>query len=119
MKTKICPYCSSSFADAHGNAVYCPDKDCGYEAKKIRSRRQNATINLKANPFWWNEKILRETYNRYPPQTEISPTQLETAGFDFDLDWQEKEIDGAKIYCMINFGYSFLQNKNIIVWKLK
>ena len=119
METKICPYCGEPFLDSHGNSIYCPDKDCGYETRKIRSKKRYATISQEADPFWLNEKILRESYNKYGPQTEIDPNELVAVGFDFELDSEEKNINGAIVYFMRNFGYSFLKNKNIIIWKLR
>ncbi len=118
MTINICPYCGESFEDAHGNAVYCPDDDCAYQARKIRSKKRYEAISMEVDPLWLNEKILREYYYKYGPKREIDPNKLEAAGFDFDLESEERNINGEKVYCMRNFGYFFLNNKNLIIWKL-
>ncbi len=119
MKTKSCLFCGEEFSLAHGNACYCPGEICAYEAKKLRSINQYAAKSLRADAMWTNEKFLRETYYKHGSQTEIAPHELEKVGFDFDLNSEEKDVDGTLVFCMRNFGYSFLKNKNIIIWKLK
>jgi len=118
MKTKICHYCRDTFVDSHGNLKYCPDKGCAYEVKKRRSINQYANKCLQADQVWSNEKILRDYYYKYGPNTEIDPNELAGAGFDFELSSEERKVDDIRILCMRNFGFSFLKNKNIILWKL-
>jgi len=118
METKICRYCDEPLFDSHGNLRYCPDKGCAYEAKKQRTINQYAIKSTQADSIWANEKILREYYYKYGLSTEIDPYELETAGFDFDLNSEEKKVDDLVIYCMRKFGYSFLKNKKLIIWKL-
>jgi len=118
MKTKICHYCGEPFVDSHGNLRYCPEKNCAYEVKKLRSIHQYANKSLQADQVWSNEKILRDYYFKYGPNTEIDPDELEAAGFDFDLNSEERKVDNLVIFCMRKFGFSFLKNKKIILWKL-
>lgn len=118
MKTKSCRHCGEPFLETHGNSAYCPDKGCGYEAKKLRSKNQYANKSLQADPIWANEKILRDCYYKYGPNTEIDPNELAVAGFDFAVNAEERKVDDLIIFCMKNFGFSFLKNENIILWKL-
>ena len=118
MITKICPYCGDTFEEAHGNSVYCPGEICESETRKLRSKNQYATKSLKADPLWLNEKILREHYKIYGHLTEIDPDELASEGFEFNLSSEEKKVNDDVIYCMRKFGFSFLKNKKLILWKL-
>lgn len=111
-----CSACGLPLNDPHGNRDY--HEDCGYAEKKERSRQQYATNCLKINPLWYNEKILRTFFKRYKNGLEVNPGDLEAAGFDFKLYSEEKNVKGSIIFCMRKFGFSFLQNKKIIIWKL-
>ncbi|MFN5134945.1 MAG: hypothetical protein ACK5DG_06465, partial [Chitinophagaceae bacterium] len=63
----------------HGNRLR--PKDEAYEVKKARSRRVYAELQMKVNPWWLNEKLLREQYNLYGKEFEEDPMVIYKKGF--------------------------------------
>jgi hypothetical protein len=100
----------------HGNRLR-PEKDA-YEIKKARSIRVYAEKNLLIDPYWLNEKILRKYYNLYGPGKHISPQILEDEGFDFNLTKSKMTINGNIFEIMHKYGYTLLQNQQIILCKI-
>jgi len=118
MIRKICNKCGKSFMARHGNARYCSNANCAYEALKERSRNEYQSKSLKADMYWKNEAVLREFYNRYGNNYELDPADLDTGGFDSNLYSAEKDMDGYKVFYMNKFGFYFLNNKKIKIIKL-
>ena len=115
-KIVFCDYCNEVIDAPHGNQRY--HHECEYERRKDRSIKQYAKIKLLGDPYWRNEKILREQFYGSGEHAEIDPGFLEKAGFDFDLYISEKKIKGQLLFYMHNFGFKFLQNKKVVIWKL-
>ena len=113
---KLCPYCGLEMNASHGNRRY--HKACAYEAKKRRSIKQYAKQHLHTDPYWFNEKILRELYNKYGEQFEIDPLFLKQQGFDYNKCKTKRKFNGYDQFFMHQYGFSIQQNKKIILWKL-
>jgi hypothetical protein len=89
-----------------------------YETKKVRSINAYAQKCLALDPYWRNEKILREHYHLYDPGKAIDPQLLENEGFDFNLTKTKMIINGHEFDVMNKFGYRFTQNEQIILCKI-
>jgi hypothetical protein len=99
----------------HGNRLRPPDE--AYERKKQRSSEAYAKSKLANNPYWLNEKILRENYNLYGDQP-LDLIFLSEHGFDFKLVNQKLEVAGETVFIMNKFGYSFVNNKSVKILKM-
>ncbi|QNA45849.1 hypothetical protein [Lacibacter sediminis] len=113
---KVCRLCGEELDITHGNRRY--HEDCAYEAKKQRSIDQYAGRSLQLDPYWRNEKILKDLYCSYGEQHEIDPTVLKEMGFDFNICKTKRQVNGLNQVFMHQYGFSILQNKKIILWKL-
>ncbi len=112
----VCSFCGMPMNDPHGNRVR--HEECGIEFHKSQSIMAYEKKSLKANPFWLNEKILRELYYTYRGSSEIDPQMMEDSGFDFELHNSITERNGHKVFVMNHFGFSFSKNKKITLWKI-
>jgi hypothetical protein len=99
----------------HGNRLRPPDK--AYARKKQRSIETYAKAMLANNPFWLNEKILRRNFNLYGSM-HLQLIFLSEQGFDFTLLNQKSEIEGQIVFIMNKYGYSFINNKTVRIWKI-
>ena len=115
-QSPLCPHCKRVLDKSHGNNIYHPA--CAYEVKKLRSITQYAKDRGKINPYWYNERILKNMYRMFGEDTEIDPDLLENSGFDFDLFREEITRGQNKFFVMNTLGYSLLKNKKIILWKI-
>ncbi len=111
-----CDNCGEPIVDSHGNRLH--HEDCSVELGRARSKLSYAAKSLKADPLWLNEQILRKSYYKYGAAHEFDPNDLGAKGFDFDLYSEEKKVNESSIFCMRQFGFSFLKHKKIIIWKL-
>lgn len=116
MNNNLCPYCRLPMGVVHGNSRY--HKECAKEVKKRRSIKQYAKQNLQLDPYWLNEKILRELYHTYGDQFEIDSLFLKQRGFSFRQFKGERLIKGITYCIMHQYGFSINQNKKIILCKL-
>ncbi len=118
LKPKIifCDYCDRIIYKPHGNQKW--HHECNYNVRKKRSIEQYARDKLLGDPYWLNERILREQFYGSVEHAEIDPDILEKAGFNFNLFTSEKKRRGQLIFRIHKFGFKFLQNKKIIVCKL-
>lgn len=73
---------------------------------------------LKTDPFWKNERILKELYFGYGERAELDPMLLENSGFDFELFRKKENIQGVVAFVMTEYCFSILKNEKIIIWKL-
>ena len=73
-----CKNCGMTIEIDHGNIKHC--EPCKKKVKERTSSKRYAQISLKADPYWLNEKILREHYDE-----DMDPDILESLGFDFEL----------------------------------
>ena len=99
----------------HGNRLRPPDE--AYERKKKRSKETYAKAMLANNRFWFNEKILRKNYNLYGGK-HLDLIFLREQGFDFELVNEKLNIEGELVFSMKKFGYSFVNNKSVKIWKM-
>lgn len=113
---KLCRYCGEQLDVYHGNRRY--HEDCAYEAKKQRSNNQYAKLNLQLDPFWLNEKILKELYYSYGEQHAVDPTILTQMGFDFKICKTKRHSNGTDQFFMHQHGFSILQNRKIVLCKI-
>lgn len=114
--SNICLLCESPIFYRHGNRRY--HKRCSRDAKNQRSRNRYAKDKMELDPFWLNEKILRTHYNEFDKMKEIVPSDLERIGFVLDNFSTIKYINSDIVFMMHDFGFSILNNKNIIIWKI-
>lgn len=111
MKTIKCKNCRRIKPVKNGNSIYCDS--CKIIVRNKTSSERYARVNLKADPCWLNEKILRR-YNR----EEIDINQLESEGFNFTKFNDIINQYGEVIFQMKKFGYSYQKNKKVYVWKI-
>lgn len=116
MKTVKCRYCDKDLVIEHGNKK--AHESCAYLAKKERSKYQYEKNQLKSNPYWKNDGILKELYYTYGEGVEIDPRILENAGFDFDIFQEEVLSKGIKVFIVDKFSFSLLKNEKIVIWKI-
>lgn len=113
----ICRYCKKELLANHGNKKY--HDTCSYSAKLERSRKQYWNNLSKYNPYYKNDRILKEFYFTYGEKTEIDPDLLENSGFDFNTIKKEKKYpDGRIIFELENFAFRILRHQKIVLWKL-
>jgi len=100
----------------HGNRRRPPDE--AYEVKKKRSRDFYAATQLKINPFWLHNKILRDLVSHHGLNTEIPCLEFITRGFDFKQFKSTKEINGQMVRMYDHYGTYILPNKNLCICKI-
>ena len=100
----------------HGNRLRPIDE--AYEVKKERSRRAYEEAQMKLNPCWLNEKILREQYNLYGPNHLGDLIELYNKGFDLRIYSRKIEMNGVLVLVMKKHGFSLDENGKLIVWKI-
>ncbi len=80
-KTRKCLYCNQDFFPTHGKQMYCPNKDCNYQAKL---ERQNAEYQIGDDA----KKAIQKNYELFvsilkeKEQEEFEVIELEKKGFD-------------------------------------
>lgn len=79
---------------------------------------QYQTKSLGLDPFWKNEKILRDFYYRTGTAEGINPQEIEDVGFDFKLYRVKKENNGTVIFVMHQFGFSISKTRKLFIWKI-
>ena len=100
----------------HGNRLRPPAE--AYEVKKKRSRDRYAATQLKNNPYWLHNKILRDLVNLYGLDTEILYQEFINHGFDFKQYKSETIKNGHKVRIYDIYGIYFLPNKNLCICKI-
>lgn len=113
---KLCRYCGEELDVNHGNRRY--HEDCAYEAKKQRTIDNYAIRNLQLDPYWRNEKILKELYYTYGEQNEVDPTILTEMNFDFKICKTKRQSNGIDYFFMHQHGFSIKQNRKIVLCKI-
>jgi len=100
----------------HGNRLRSPEE--AYEIKKKRSRDRYAATQLRSNPFWLHNKILRNLANLYGLDTEIPYVEFISLGFDFKKFKSKNVIRGYTVNTYDNYGIYFLPTKNLCICKI-
>jgi hypothetical protein len=100
----------------HGNRLRPPEK--AYERNKQRSRENYAKAMLAINPYWLNEKIIREEVNLNGRMCIIHHLQLIEKGLKPKLYSAQRTIEGEQVFIMKNHGYSLTTDKNFKLWKI-
>lgn len=100
----------------HGNRLRPPDE--AYEVKKQRAKDRYADLQLRANPFWRHNKILRDLYNLYGDDQEINKEEFFARGFDFEVYKESKMINGLRVFLYDKHGFYFTKNKTICIRKI-
>ncbi len=111
----ICPVCEKPLEKLHGNKRY--HTACAYTLKKQRSKNQYAQNMLRHDPFWDNERILKQFAWGYGEGKELDPQLMEDAGFNFEFFKEKKMLNGQTVYMMQQYGFCFLKNEKIVIWK--
>ena len=114
-QNKICGFCNKQLDQTHGNRRYHPE--CAYAKKKQRSIHQYAKQNLQLDPYWRNEKILRELYHSFGEMVEIDPSLLGNQQFDFNTYKTKRRVNGYWQMFMHNYGLIVKENKKITLCK--
>lgn len=116
-RTINCNRCGEALEkEPHGNKRY--HDHCYSQQKKERSIRQHAAKSLKADPLWRNEKVLRELFYKYGPDHEVDFDELESEGFDFELELEQRDEAGEDVYFIHHFGFILLDNNHIVIFKI-
>jgi hypothetical protein len=100
----------------HGNRLRPPAE--AYEIKKKRSRDRYATTQLKINPFWHHNKILRDLVNLYGLNTEIPHQEFINRGLDLKQFKSTTKINGNIVRLYDEYGIYILINKNLCICKI-
>ena len=116
MGTKLCDLCTQVILSTHGNRKY--HEQCTQELKLQRSKLKYASISMKADPFWRNEKILRDLYYKWGAEFEFEPAELNLMGFNFDLQFPQIIIEGKEVIVVRKFGFIIHKNQKIQIWKI-
>jgi hypothetical protein len=101
----------------HGNRLRPPAE--AYDIKKKRSRERYAVIQLKNNPYWLHNKILRDLSNLYGLNVEIPIEQFYQRGFNLDIYKSESRVNGVFIRWYDTYGFYFSKTKMGIICKIK
>ena len=110
MKMINCKNCGKTVMVKHGNSIYCIP--CRVVVKNQTSSHRYARISMDADPYWLNEKILREHCGE-----DVNPDLLESEGFDFEKYNEKINIKGETVYSMNKFAFSIQKNKKVRIWK--
>ena len=100
----------------HGNRLRHPID--AYEKKKERARKHYADVQMKLNPTWRNERIIRDEVNLNDNNCIIHPDELIKMEFCFDVYSRCLMKGDEKVYVMKKYGYSITKSKMIKLWKL-
>jgi hypothetical protein len=100
----------------HGNRLRPPVES--YENKKKRSRDRYAATQLKTNPFWKHNKILRDLVNLYGVGVEIPSKEFNDRGFDPQL-YKKSSTSNTTTYLHYDIHkITITKNKTITIWKI-
>jgi hypothetical protein len=100
----------------HGNRLRPPAE--AYEVKKKRSRDRYAATQLKNNPYWLHNKILRDLVNLYGLNTEIPNQEFINRGLDLKQFKSTMKINGNIVRMYDEYGIYILINKNLCICKI-
>ena len=100
----------------HGNRLRTVKE--AYEEKKRQSRNRYAQAQLKINPLWLHNKILRSLANLYGLDTEIPNEEFIKQGFDFKKFKSKTIIDGHSVLMYDVYGTYILTNKKLCICKI-
>ena len=99
----------------HGNRLRPVDD--AYEAKKQRSRDRYAAIQLKLDPYWRHNKILKDLVNLYGEGIEIPVQEFDDRGFDPSV---YKNISKQNSISYLYYNKHIItinKNKTVSIWK--
>ena len=100
----------------HGNRLRPPAES--YENKKKRSRDRYAATQLKNNPFWKHNKILRDLVNLYGVGVQIPSKEFNDRGFDPQLYKKSSTSNNTTYLHYDNHTITIKKNTTIIIWKM-
>jgi len=100
----------------HGNRLRPPAE--AYEIKKKRSTDSYAATQLKINPFWRHNKILRDLAYLYGLNKEIPHQEFINRGFNFKQFKSQKKMNGQNVLIYDVHGTYILTNKNLCICKI-
>jgi hypothetical protein len=100
----------------HGNRRRPPDE--AYEVKKKRARDKYAETQLKLNPFWHHNKIIRELVSFYGTSVHIPLSEFDRRGFDPSKYKSISIKEGQKCFFYDNYYFIITKQKSIILWKI-
>jgi hypothetical protein len=100
----------------HGNRRRPPDE--AYEVKKKRSRDNYAETQLKLNPFWLHNKIIRDLVCLYGTGTEIPLSEFDKRGFDPQKYKSTSIKEGQKCFFYDKYFFIITKQKSITLWKI-
>ena len=95
----------------HGNRLRPPDK--AYEVKKKRAKNRYASEQLKLNPLWLHNKILRDLVNLFGIDKEITYQEFINRGFNFKKYKSISKVNGHTAHMYDKYGIYILPNKNL------
>jgi hypothetical protein len=101
----------------HGNRLRPPAE--AYEVKKKRSRERYAASQLKNDPYWLHNRILRDLSNLYGLNVEIPIEHFLNRGFNIDEYKAEYRDNGLTIHCYDTYGFIISNKKMGIICKIK
>lgn len=116
METRLCRFCKEQIHEYHGNNWHHPE--CVEKDRKRRSKKRYERQQLKLDPYWLNEKIIRELYGQHGKLVEMEPALLTKMGFVFALFKEKRQLNDYTVFVMHDHGFSLLKNKKVILWKL-
>ena len=100
----------------HGNRLRPPDE--AYEVKKQRSRDRYAETQLKANPYWLHNKIIRELVYLHGTNTDIPVSEFSKRNFDANKYKSIEKRDGLNYLFYDKYYLTITKQNNVIIWKL-
>lgn len=100
----------------HGNRLRPPHE--AYEVKKKRAREKYASTQLKLNPFWRHNKILRDLANLYGTGSPIPISEFENRKFDISIYKRINMQQDKKYLVYDDFKIRPINQNFIIIWKI-
>ena len=88
-----------------------------YEEKKRQSKNRYAQAQLKINPFWLHNKILRDLSNLYGVGVEIPIKEFNDRGFDPQKYKITTTSNNTTYLHYDKYALTITKNKTIIIWK--
>ncbi len=99
----------------HGNRLRPPEE--AYEVKKKRSIDCYAAAQLKINPYWRHNKILRDLSYLFGTGVEIPIKEFDDRGFDPQQYKSTSKINNTTYLNYDKFIITITKNKTIYIWK--
>jgi hypothetical protein len=100
----------------HGNRLR--PTAAAYENKKEQAKKRYAEAQLKINPLWLHNKILRDLHNLYGTNVEISLTEFYSRAFDASKYKSMSANEGTTFLYYDKFAITITKNKTVIIWKI-